>query len=60
VSDLEVTETWYSERIFYIYAFVFVILLCNVCGFVFLHIYGFFVSLNFLVILDIFRVMHET
>jgi len=46
---------------FYICAFVFVILLRNVCDFGLLHIYGFFVNLAFLlVILDILRVMHES
>jgi len=46
---------------FYICAFVFVILLSNVCEFGLLHTYDYFVNLNFLlVILDIFRVMHET
>jgi len=40
---------------------VFVILLSNFCDFGLLHIYDFFVNLDFLlVILDIFRVMHET
>jgi len=38
-----------------------VILLCNVCDFGLLHIYGFFVNLDFLlVILDIFHVMQKT
>jgi len=46
---------------FYICAFVFVILLSNLCDFGLLHIHDFFVNLDFLlVILDIFRVMHET
>ena len=40
---------------------MFVILLYNVCDFGLLHIYDFFVNLDFLlVMLDIFRVMHET
>jgi len=46
---------------FYICAFVFVILLSNFCDFGLLHMYDFFVNLDFLlVILDIFRVMYET
>jgi len=50
-----------STSFFYVCVFVFAILLSNVCDFGLLHIHDFFVNLDFLlVILDIFRVMHET
>jgi len=46
---------------FYSCAFVIAILLCNVRDVALLRMYVFFVNMDFfIVILDIFRVMHET
>ena len=61
VSDLSLTETRNIERIFLYLRICVLILLCNICDFGLLRTHGFFVNLDFLlVILDIFRVMHET